>query len=468
MRARVTGRPPARGAQRLGQQVAVRGRELVAQRPDLLGGQCGGRVGVHERGLAHEQRVARAGGLDREPAHGHVGLVHGRALEGQGAHRDGHEAVPVHDGGHLDDGVLAQVVDEAAVGHVDVDLPARSGDQRVDDLRRVLARALLQLEVAARGQGLPGALELGEVLVADAHVLQGLQPVPLDLRVRAQEPGQVLRGVLAGLRRVVADAAEDLDAHAALELRVGGDALAQQRVQVAALVLPLEQPRLVVDAGGAVAGLLDRHAHELGQVVRGPVHAVAQPGDLELGRHHGQPPHVHGHRVGVVEQPRVGAQLAHVGGERLQHGEGAQRTEDAAHAGRVADGLAQPVPGGDLEVALRGGHAAHLDHVDHEVGAVEGRAAVGRRDDGRPPAELPVHLAGRRLGDRQPLGVDVVEHETRVHQLGEAQDVGDELPGEDDAPGADERDADHADDHPWARARCARMRSDFPENDQSD
>ena len=111
---------------------------------------------------------------------------------------------------------------------------------------------------------------------ADPDVLQRLDAEPLDLLVGAQEPREVLRGVLARLGRVVPDAAEDLDAHPALELGVGGDACAQARVEVLAVERPLAQPRLVVHAGRAVPGLLDVEAEQRAQVVRGPVHRVAQ------------------------------------------------------------------------------------------------------------------------------------------------------------------------------------------------
>ncbi len=55
------------------------------------------------------------------------------------------------------------------------------------------------------------------------------------------------------------------------------DALAEPRVQVLALVRPLELPRLVVDDSCAEPGMLDVEAEEYGEVVRGPVDAVAEP-----------------------------------------------------------------------------------------------------------------------------------------------------------------------------------------------
>src|SRR5690606_28094228 len=99
----------------------------------------------------------------------------------------------------------------------------------------------------------------------------------------------------------------------------------------------------------------------------GPVHAVAQADGLDLGGHVRHPPDVHGHRVRVVEEPRIGADLAHVARDAGEHREGAQRPEDTADACRVADGLAEALAGRQLEVDLGGRNAAYLDHVDHEV-----------------------------------------------------------------------------------------------------
>ena len=220
-------------------------------------------------------------------------------------------------------------------------------EHRVDDLRRVLGCALLER------QRLPGASasfacsNSATFSSADPDVLQRLDAEALDLLVGAQEPGQVLRRVLAGLGRVVADAAEHLDAHPPLELGVGGDPLAQRRVEALAVAAPLAQPRLMVDARGAVARALASERRELAQVVHRPVDAVAQADGLERRRHHRQPPDVHRHRVGVVEQPaRPGRSRACPQRCRSARGTCAGRGTRPPTPGGVADGLPQPVPGG--------------------------------------------------------------------------------------------------------------------------
>ena len=83
------------------------------------------------------------------------------------------------------------------------------------------------------------------------------------------------------------------------------------------------------------------------------------------------------HRVRVVEEPGVGrTELGHLAPEREHVLRGAQRAEDAADAERVADRLAKPVARRELEVAQRRLVAADLDHVEHEVGAVDRGAAI--------------------------------------------------------------------------------------------
>ena len=62
-----------------------------------------------------------------------------------------------------------------------------------------------------------------EVLLAAAHVLVDRDAEALERRVVAHQPRQVLGRVLARLGREVAEAPVQLDAHVALQLRVGRD-----------------------------------------------------------------------------------------------------------------------------------------------------------------------------------------------------------------------------------------------------
>ena len=82
-----------------------------------------------------------------------------------------------------------------------------------------------------RASALLHPLELLEVLLAAADVLADRDAVALELVVVAHEPGHVLGGVLARLGREVAEPPVERDAHAALELGVGGDPLVEPRVE---------------------------------------------------------------------------------------------------------------------------------------------------------------------------------------------------------------------------------------------
>ncbi len=395
-----------------------------------------------------------------ELVHGDVRPVQRRCLHGERPHRDRCDAAGADRGRDLDDAPVRQVVDQAPVRHVRVDLALGAGDQRVDDLRGVLRGALLELHGSAGRQVALGGLELGDVVLGDADVLERTQAEPVDLLRRAEEPRQVLGGVLARLGRVGADPLEHLDPHPALELRVLPDALAEPRVQVLALVRPLEQPRLVVDACCAEPGLLDVEAEESGEVVRGPVDAVAEPERRDVRRDGVRPPDVHRHRVRVVEQDRVRGDLAHVRGQLGEEREGAEGTEDAADPRRVTDGLVQPVPLRDLEVGPGRGDPADLHHVDDEVRVGEGATSVGRRREGDRPAEALAHLAGGGLGDGEATLVDVEQPEVQLGEVVVPEEVGEQLSREDDAPGADEHDAGHG--KPFVRGTAEGRRSGPP------
>ena len=150
-------------------------------------------------------------------------------------------------------------------------------------------------------------------------------------------------------------------------------ALLHLRVQVGAGGAQLQQPRLVIDAGDAPLGVGRSllHPQPLEQARHARLHRVAQPDRAHAGfvQHRAGD---HRHRIGVVEQPGVRRHLLHVAGEVEHHRNGAQGPEDAADAERVGDGLPQPVLLGHVEVDHRTRLvAAHLDGVDHEIGAAQ-------------------------------------------------------------------------------------------------
>ena len=142
----------------------------------------------------------------------------------------------------------------------------------------------------------------------------------------------------------------------------------------------------------------------------------------------------HGHGVGVVQEQGVGADRFHVFGKIPQHGDGAQRTHDAADSQGVADGLAQTVFLGNLEIRHRAGLVqAHLDGVHHEVGAPEGLPAVLHAqislDDGAVLVGIFVDCAEDDLRFLQALGVDVIQCDLALAQSGRAHAVPQYIPG---------------------------------------
>ena len=212
------------------------------------------------------------------------------------------------------------------------------------------------------------------------------------------------------------------------------------------LAFPPQHPGLVIDAGRPVVDIVERNVDELAQPDHRPVHRVAQAQHLEFRCDVVQEGDVHGHRVGVVQQPRVRADLRHVCGDARQHRKGPQPPEDSADADRVGDGLVQAVAGRDLEIAHGGVVHPHLDHVDDIIGAVQRAAAVEGGDD----LGLCIGRAGGRVRDRlrrlEPLGVDVVQDDARRRQLWEREDVTEQFAGELDTSGSDDRDGGF---HSW-------------------
>ena len=63
--------------------------------------------------------------------------------------------------------------------------------------------------------------------------------------------------------------------------------------------------------------------------------------------------------------------------------------------------------------------------------------------------------------DLEPLGVDVVQHEAQRRQIGEPEEVGEQLPGEDDAARAEEDDAESWRDPAGARDDSRKNMSEF-------
>ena len=88
---------------------------------------------------------------------------------------------------------------------------------------------------------------------------------------------------------------------------------------------------------------------------------------------------------------------------------------------------------------------AHLDLVDDVASAGERLGAVGRGRHGRAAPGLGDDAAGQRVGVREPPGVDVVQGQVQIGtELAVSTEVRDDVAGEFDAAGPDERHLDHS------------------------
>ena len=219
-------------------------------------------------------------------------------------------------------------------------------------------------------------------------------------------------------------------------------ALPQQRVQVFPVTLQFREPRVVVETPAAPCHLRVRHAEVLRKLARSPLHAVAKTDDLQVAgseRGEGQDRH----RVGVVHDHGVGRDALGVGDDLEPFGSGAKRLEDAAGPNRVADALVHAVTLGDLVVVADVLQAGDLDRVDDVVAPFEHIEPLGRRLDG-PLLSRQVDQAGRdAFCQVEAPRIDVDQREHPLVETIHGQDVGDELAGEDSAPGADERHLRH-------------------------
>ena len=140
----------------------------------------------------------------------------------------------------------------------------------------------------------------------------------------------------------------------------------QHRIQVPAPVLQFQKPGHVVDAGRQKINLLFGLAGVAGNEIHRSLHAVAEPHKLQTG-HPPQSPAAHRHRVGIIEQQRLRAQLAHVVGNLQQRRNVPQSPENAARPQRVANALIHPVFQGYFVVLPELFHAAALDHHHHVI-----------------------------------------------------------------------------------------------------
>ncbi len=199
----------------------------------------------------------------------------------------------------------------------------------------------------------------------------------------------------------------------------------------------------MVDTGAEIIDLVRRNAQHMGQLVGGAEHAVAEP-DVADVRALVQRPRQDRHRVGIVQQQRVRAELLHILRDVEHDRDRAQATHDATDAERVADRLPQTILLGNLEIPDgRRLVPADLDHVDDVVGPLQRLAPVGRREDLRLRAGLVRDAQRHGLGVPQPVSVDVHEVNGAVVKLGKGKKIPQQVAGENGAACSNEDDLGH-------------------------
>ena len=417
--------------------------ELVAHLDDGIDVQLGAGVGIQHGGKVDVLLLAGAGGLDGHELAVDVSHVQRRALGGELTYAGGQDAATVDQTGNLNTGLLGEVGDEVAgIQHVTADLVGRSGNHGLHDAGAVLAGAGMGLHSAVLDLGV-FLLPCGDLIDTAAGILVEGNIVALDEagEVLLDEPRIVLGVMLAGLGAVVAETVAVEEAYLIGKVTGVGQLFlhtaAHLGVDVHAVLVPqVKEPRHVINTRDGLLMTLDVlvHAHLAEDGLGADLHRVAETHSLV----EDEALHIarkHGHGVGVIEEPGVGADLVHIVAEGLHNGNGTEGAHDAADAEGIGDGLTEAVLLGDLKIDNGAGIvAADLNGVDHELGTAEGLLAVLDAEMG---GNLSVaaygidHAVQDALALLQTLGVDVVESKLGITKSLGAEAVADDVAGKD-------------------------------------
>ena len=434
-------------------------RGLVGHAPGLVEREPSLDLRVGEHRVVDEVPVLVQRGADGELLRVDRGPGVGRTLRGKGPDGDRVHSQAVDQRRDLDACFWGKVRDQAAavVGDVGDNSGRFAREDRVDDYSGILAAAF-DLERLAGVEPALGVLVLLEIVGDPVEILADRDMEALDEVALGNEPRVVLGVMLGRFRGIQPEPTEQVRADEVVIRRATRrDERIQGRVEISPSVFDTGDPGEVVHARRLGDHLFGRDIQVAGQPMDGPVHGVAQPdGGQADGLVHGA--HQYPHRVGVVQKQGVGANVLHVGDYAEHDGDRPEAPKHAAHVDRVVDRVAQPVLPGHVEVELRRARAAHLDRVDHIVGAPERLAPVEAAGDGRLRVQRVGGPARHPHRRRQAVGVDVVKHDVGVAQLRIREEVAEQVPGELDAPRADQDDSWHL-SPPCRRRRprrCAR------------
>ena len=234
------------------------------------------------------------------------------------------------------------------------------------------------LDIAVCHYLIPLLRPLCDLLNAAARILVKRNVEALDeLRIlRLYVEGVILSVVLAGLGTVVAELVNIVKAYHIAVLFGCVHSLClflDDRIEVTALLIAhLEKPSHMVYSGDKLrANLGVIHTEAAEELLSAYLNAVAKTYGLYLG----VTEHIAGknsHRVGVVEEPRIGANLLHIARKVLEHVNGTHTSHNSADAESVGNGLSEAVLLGYLKVDDGTGVVkADLDRVNDESRTAE-------------------------------------------------------------------------------------------------
>jgi len=348
-------------------------------------------------------------------------------MRGKPAHLARSDTITVNQTRNLDTRITVDIVDQAGIEHIAVDLVHRIGRHRFHDVRSILERPLMADRTLVVNL-LPLILPLGYLADAPSGILVEGNVESVDQRgiPLLDEERIVLCIMFAGLGAVIAQMLDVLIADHVIVF-LGGilmrSPLSDLRVQVVAVpVMQAQQPCHVVYACNLLNPSFQfiLHTQSLEQGFRTYLHTVAETDSL----YSGVPQHVggkHRHGIGVVQQQRIRAHPLHHPGKLLHHRDCSQRPHHPPDSDGIGNSLSQTVLLGNLKVNDgRRVVAANLNGIDHEGGTPQGGLKLSKpvidHYSGSPFIDGIVDGLKNHLRLLQPLCIDIVERHLCIPQ----------------------------------------------------
>ena len=150
------------------------------------------------------------------------------------------------------------------------------------------------------------------------------------------------------------------------------------------------------------------------------------------------------HWINILQQQRIRAAGRHIFGNVQQNRHSPQAAHNAAQPQRIANGLAQTVFFGNIEInARRRFIAAHLQHGDNNIGVLQGGAPVKRRCKCRMRGGGFGNALSHNLRCRQSRRVNIMQRDMGVFQPRLQQNISHNVFHKHCAAGSDYRYFDH-------------------------